>query len=152
MKEITKYSVCFNIIVQLCLLYSCFCLYFGLGSMITEIFFFFFTKPLECYKYFQAKNMFSFLFKNHGYSAVFTGVFNSVWIQFYLLSLCTKLTDLFLIGIFFERQFEIWIIDALRWKGIIRKRACYKHDILMKVVNISALVTFFFQQTIIDAL
>ena len=98
------------------------------------------------------KNMFSFLFKNHGYSAVFTGVFNSVWIQFYLLSLCTKLTDLFLIGIFFERQFEIWIIDALRWKGIIRKRACYKHDILMKVVNISALVTFFFQQTIIDAL
>lgn len=109
-----------------------------------NLFFFFFTKPLECYKYFQAKNMFSFLFKNHGYSAVFTGVFNSVWIQFYLLSLCTKLTDLFLIGIFFERQFEIWIIDALRWKGIIRKRACYKHDILMKVVNISALVTFFF--------
>ena len=108
--------------------------------------FFFFTKPLEYYKYFQAKNMFSFLFKNHGYSAVFTGVFNSVWIQFYLLSLCTKLTDLFLIGIFFERQFEIWIIDALRWKGIIRKRACYKHDILMKVVNISALVTFFFSK------
>lgn len=98
------------------------------------------------------KNMFSFLFKNHGYSAVFTGVFNSVWIQFYLLSLGTKLINLFLIGIFFERQFEIWIIDALRWKSIIRKKACYKHDILMKVVNISALVTFFFQQTIIDAL
>ena len=92
------------------------------------------------------KNMFSFLFKNHGYSAVFTGVFNSVWIQFYLLSLGTKLTNLFLIGIFFERQFELWIIDALRWKGIIRKRACYKHDILMKVVNISALVTFFFSK------
>lgn len=129
----------------MCLLYSCFCLYFGLGSMITEIFFFFFfTKPLECYKYFQAKNMFSFLFKNHRYSAVFTEIFKSVWIQFYLLSLSTKLTNLFLIGIFFERQFELWIIDALRWKSIIRKKACYKHDILMKVVNILALVTFFF--------
>ena len=127
----------------MCLLYSSFCLYFGLGSMITEIFFFFFffyeTTGIQ-------KNMFSFLFKNHGYSAVFTRVFNSVWIQFYLLSLGTKLTNLFLIGIFFERQFELWIIDALRWKGIIRKRACYKHDILMKVVNISALVTFFFSK------
>lgn len=109
-----------------------------------SFFFFFFTKPLECYKYFQAKNMFSFLFKNHRYSAVFTEIFKSVWIQFYLLSLSTKLTNLFLIGIFFERQFELWIIDALRWKSIIRKKACYKHDILMKVVNILALVTFFF--------
>ena len=74
MKEITKYSVCFNIIVQLCLLYSSFCLYFGLGSMITEIFFFFFFYETTGIQ----KNMFSFLFKNHGYSAVFTGVFNSV--------------------------------------------------------------------------
>ena len=40
--------------------------------MITEIFFFFFYETTGI-----QKNMFSFLFKNHGYSAVFTGIFNS---------------------------------------------------------------------------